>query len=1268
MSWFPIGPDFVFSPRNPSFRRLSRRNEWGAQALVLSLSLDSTDPDTIYVAAVPSTGGHSAFRTRNGGASWVPIADMLQQSYPQVDPGCFAVNPAHPEIVYMGTLADKGTYVSMNQGDSWGPRVAMPGSVFKLIVDPRTAANPATTVLYAATSGGLCRSADGGATWNTVLGGAVWSLAVYMPVAGPDHFYAGISDAGVFHATDPTGVWTNLNTSNIGLPAQVGSNFSGVLVDFCPRNPNRVYALLANYGKSVGLYTTSSPLANWSMVAANALPDPYGSYCFALSVAPNSPGDGVNDILFFARVGLFRSIDSGRNWDDIKLDLHTDYHNFAFFPNDPQFWSDPNNAKVIPALYVGCDGGIGMSTGLADPGFLLAVPPSYFNEDEGLADSAVTQNLNHGLAAIAGVFSGYASDPSISALSYANCQDTGLSAGNGALGWRGLFIADGGPVAVSPGTDGVDVWADFLGYTVQKVIDKGEFGFPSQGVTLDGVGIRPMSNLVIDVLKDCIGGVHVFDEKTVLTNAIAATGVQVAAPKSMVGIVAGDSLSIEDSNDPEQVLVTATTATTFTAAFAKTHPAGVPVQPLRQFVVRMPHGSLAARQISQNFGAASPVTIAASPVNSDIVYVAPSDQRLWTTTNASKATNSTVWTEVVGNKPGGITISSLAFDAAGSLYVLLSTAVTTGGGEFLTESPLFLIQGGMWLHQACTHFPTQHVLGFTYLRGDALSPDTLYASHDARVYRLKAAGGSWDWQDISDGLPGQWIYDLWTGNIGTKQSLKILIRAFIPTRGVWERDVTHDAKDAPVALYVRKNVLDQGWLDTVPNGAPNPYDPSNPGAAVFHYQSADIKIDAQRQSKSGGPDFFQTDPEGGTLPITHVLFDQLQDNSENLPQTDAALVHVQVRNRSHIPANNVRVWAIYCKAAAGVPGLKISASQNNAFAFWKQFGVNGQVVPQLPADSPWKAIGSPVTLSGIDAANPQVASWNWVLPKLPSGDPGHYCIAVFVHSAASPLNDTSFSVDELASRNRQVGQKNVHVGPPLPPRPPPPQGGGGGGAGTQSPPTRMLEYVEFHNPTGSARDATLTVDLRGLPPQIEVSFQCSPLNTVNVLASSLTGVANQRPGSVEDIDRSLIRWIAHFFEWLGCWLINLGRWLGGLPMQACRWKPERRYAGFVGMVYTASPSAPVSVTGVRIPAFGHCAMLLSVQNRGVLPEGSRYQFQVQQKIGAQVVGGSTYIVRVAGQKKLPPASPQSEVEAPRYVPAWAKDLVEARERLLGKRL
>jgi hypothetical protein len=522
---------------------------------------------------------------------------------------------------------------------------------------------------------------------------------------------------------------------------------------------------------------------------------------------------------------------------------------------------------------------------------------------------------------------------------------------------------------------------------------------------------------------------------------------------------------------------------------------------------------------------------------------------------------------------------------------------------------------------------------------------------------------------------------MWIADIAPPgaESAKVVLRAGIPTRGVWERDVSADAPAPPVLLYVRDNILDQGRFTPSLEGMANPYDPTR---RVWHYQCADLKIDA-RQPGGAVADFFQTDPEGATQPISHVLFDQLRDNSHNLPSGDAAWVHVQVRNRSHASANNVRVWAIYCNAAAGVPSLSASPSLGNAFPFWSQFAVTGQIVPELPADSPWRSVGPPQTLSGIVASTPKVASWLWTVPTLPTGDPGHYCMAVFIHAATSPIGETSFSVDELALRSRQIGQKNLHIGPPLPSSP----SGGGGGAPGGQPVSEMREYVEFHNPTAAPREATLVFDLRALPSQLRVELALTALDTVRPIAQSISGVARVRGHTgLHRIARNLLKLllpIGRLLRLIGCWIENLGRRILGLPWRPCDDGPPQG-PRFEPEIYEAEPSALVEVGGVRLPAHGFCAARVHVRNAGTLDEGGEYAFEVRQRVDERVVGGSTYLVRIAGIKRR---SPQVEVPSMRtelsvaelqriereaepfkYVPPVAKDIIEQREEDEGRKM
>jgi hypothetical protein len=1127
MTWFPIGPDFIYTPRDAAQpRRLSRRNQYARQCQIWGIAVDPNDANTIYTvdqnvySGLPMPkGGSGAFRTDDGGQSWTPIGDSLQQANFALNPSCIAVHPVNGNYVYMGT--DTGAiYVSSNKGGAWGAPVSLSGNIKQIVVDPRSATNPATTVLYAGTATGVFVSTDGGASWGAtpVLGGAVSSMAFSLPAAGTPTCYVGIMGGGVYYSTNPaTTAWTLV--AGPGLPA--AGTFNHAWVDYCQANPNRAYAYFESFSTgTVALCTTGSGNTGWKKIASATIPTSSGVF----AVAPNSPGNGNNDILFLGHLYLSRSIDSGQTWVVGADGYHVDQRSVAFAPAKPP-------AGSVPLTLVGNDGGLIGSTGYADPTYSYGTAPSDFSDGATYTSSGVAQNLNHGKVSAA--LHAYNADPNVSALGYIVCDDTGLSAHTSALGWRGLGNADGDQVACTPGSDGVKVWAN-LGFPFSTYLIT-DTGVPGDVGTwtlckLGGSTIASSSNHVLTIDKKCV-----------------------------TGIQAGPIVSIDQT--------------------------GV------------------ATQISQVFAQPARV-VAASTVDDTLFCCATQDNRVFITSGVTPGPT-TIWAEATSGKPSGI-VASVAIDIGGNVYALM-TAMPGG-----STTPLYRISGGAWTAQASSGLPG---LPYGRLIADPVAAGTLYAVAGGHVYRLASSGTIFTWTEIGPGLPGPHVEDAWAGKIASN---KVLLRAAIGSRGVWETDITAGAADPPARPYLRDHPLDQGWLTPSSDGLVNPYRPGD-GVSVFHYQSADIKIDAQQP---GSPSFFQTDPEG-TLPLSHVLFDVLTDNSQSLPGTDAAMVHVQVHNRSNTVLDNVSVWAIYASAAAGVPGLNASPSMGNAFKFWDQFTSGGAIVPNLPADSPWTSVGPPVTLSEIDAAHPRVASWNWTVPPLVTGDPGHYCMVAFIHSAQDPINEsTNYSVDSMTPTNPQIGQKNLHVVTPL----------------AQARSFHMREYVEFHNPEPRLRVADLIFDLRPLPPELQVLLRLSDLETQAPLEESLSGIDSvHHPGLADSAKAALLADVeigGEVLGWFEHWLDRFERDLGGRnddDDRPCH-KPHPGLR-FAPPVYRAKPASLVVVSGVRLPPHGAGAALLAIENHGELPAGSEYRFQVQQVAKERVIGGSTYVIRIPGHRE-----------------------------------
>ena len=1209
MTWLPIGPDFELSPKNPNYQRVSRRNAWGRGCQVTQIALDPTDSRTIYVVGRPDPIGATVFRTQNDGYLWTPLVDGLQQDDPNRDPSCIAINPKYPEIVYMSTFQDKGVYVSHSYGEpsSWGPRYPVNGRVRQLVVDPRTADDPGTTALYAATDNGLFVSQNGGMRWTPILPGDIWSLTAYMPPRGTAHFYASIggTDANVWYTNHPmAGRWQSLNTGAGGMlpvrdPSSPTGNFNFALVSYSPRNPHRVYVWLArygfifdgahwvDYGITVALYTTASPPTNWISVPMVNPPNPYDAYAAVFAVSPSSPdlsspggADGTQDVLFFGGETLWRSLDGGRNWQDDR-GFMSDFHAITFDP-----------VPSPPVVYIGCDGGIAKSDQIASRDYTIYPPgpniggglnpPGDFNEVAVLRNLGVWQNLNYGRHGNA-IYT-YACDPSISTLSYISCQDTGFAAGNGALGWWDLGGGgDGFQVLAKQASDGVRLWVHY-NITFTMLTDTGQFTQPEGSVTLGrgGPGLLATSNIfVLDSNGYCICGAQV----------TPSSGLQ------------------------------------------------------QNFVARVDQDGVAT-QISQDFSSLNRGVhvVAVHPTNPAMMCCALGWDRLWMTTAAGPGA---VWSEI--SWPSDLTsspqIGSIAIDTAGNILVLLLDRVSTSSG---LSSPLLQVIDRNLVLQECVLPPGvdyDTAVKFGRIVAHPRDENVFFAVHGARVYELTLMQPQmqpqWSWEDISDGLPGQWVNDLWIGNIASPSDPpKILLRAAVTTRGVWEREVTTGARSRSIALYLRDNFLDQWWTSTSPDGVPNPYHPSDPGRALYHFQCVDIKIDALQRGDATTPDFFQTDPEVNPLinpltgavvdpnrPMTHVIFNMLKDNSQHLPTLDRAWVHVQVHNHSNTPADSVRVWALFCRASAGVPNLNERRRMDLPYDFWSQFQDDGQIIPNLPEGSPWTPIGVPITLYSITAANPQVASWLWTVPSLSPGDPSHYCIVAFVHSLNSHISETNTDVDLITLRNKQIGQKNLHIGPRLPSEP---------SAGAGSEPVdpaepeegRMTEYIEFHNPTASERIATLVFDLRGLPPQLITSFRFSRLKTVHPFSHSRRGIKRMRRGGLA---------LTHFTR----------------------------------TIYEVESSALVEIRDVRIPAYGFCAARFSVLNTGNLEKGGEYWFNVLQKVKNEVVGGSVYIVRIAGDPVVPAWKGEWDEEEKmqekvKQLHPWLRGAIEARMKETGR--
>jgi photosystem II stability/assembly factor-like uncharacterized protein len=142
--------------------------------------VDPNRPSTIYAGAYSVDYGSGLFRSVDGGASWIRIADIV--------PFALAIDPRPPSTVYAGG------YRSVDGGSTWTATALATSFVLSLTVDAASGA------VYAGTlNGEVLRSLDRGATWSPVgeslEGFGIVSLAVDPSGAA---LYAGTYSAGAF--------------------------------------------------------------------------------------------------------------------------------------------------------------------------------------------------------------------------------------------------------------------------------------------------------------------------------------------------------------------------------------------------------------------------------------------------------------------------------------------------------------------------------------------------------------------------------------------------------------------------------------------------------------------------------------------------------------------------------------------------------------------------------------------------------------------------------------------------------------------------------------------------------------------------------------------------------------------------------------------------------------------------------------------------------------------------------------------------------------
>lgn len=298
--------------------------------------VDPTDTRVVYIG-----GRGGMFKSVNGGRTW----QWLRGGFPEPQAsrwsapiGALAMDPSNHLVLYAGTglprqrtPGDGRIHKTTDGGESWRPldgvaRIAADACFFQIRIRPD---RPAT--LLAATSKGLFRSDDAGATWRRTGEGLPDMVTdVAISPTDPDTVYVTVWTppgeqpwrGGVRKSTDGGETFADVSEE---LPHIVGKpgahpaltcNFIKVLTD--PADASRVYAGATSW-VGAGLFRSLDAGAHWDCVTRKGddqnmdvgwitmggIPGPK-----CLAISPVDP----NRIFVGTSMLILRSDDGGESW------------------------------------------------------------------------------------------------------------------------------------------------------------------------------------------------------------------------------------------------------------------------------------------------------------------------------------------------------------------------------------------------------------------------------------------------------------------------------------------------------------------------------------------------------------------------------------------------------------------------------------------------------------------------------------------------------------------------------------------------------------------------------------------------------------------------------------------------------------------------------------------------------------------------------------------------------------------------------------------
>ena len=495
INWVSVNPTGMFYSRTNNNYISGRTN---------SITFVTGQPNVFYIAA--AQGG--VWKTTDGGLNWVALTDNL----PTLACGDVVVNPANPNVLYLGTgelnysgdsQYGDGIYKSTNAGVTWvqvAPASLVGNRCSQISIDPTN-----TNILYYAGNLGVFKSTNAGLNWANTNSGTNANCVLVNP-SSPLTIFAttGGTNAGqIKRSIDGGASWVTLAG---GLPSGMGR----IQLAMAPSNPQIIFASIANSsGALVGLYRTTDGGNTWT--SQSTTPNYLGSqgwYDNAVTVHPTDP-----NIVIAGGLDLYVSTNGGSTlvqksqWATSSSQnmTHADIHRLAY------------NGTV---LYCMSDGGVYKST----------------NNGNNWVD------LNRTLSTLQYQSADY--DPANLLMLQGGCQDNNKQTStNGGNDWNQRTTGDGGYTVVDPVQPNF-VYGQYVNGSIQRSVNSGvSFTDITPSGSTGGLFYNPYEMAPGDHLTVVFGRADVWKTTNVQTATTGSGWTQIATTGTIGGSVSGIGIS-----------------------------------------------------------------------------------------------------------------------------------------------------------------------------------------------------------------------------------------------------------------------------------------------------------------------------------------------------------------------------------------------------------------------------------------------------------------------------------------------------------------------------------------------------------------------------------------------------------------------------------------------------------------------------------------------------------------------------------------------------